>query len=382
MAAHALLSPSSAHRWLNCTASPRLEEREPDQSSSYAEEGSLAHAYCARVLKRYMELPVDTENAEIAQLEGRYHTGEMDEHVSTYCAAVIGKLEKARETTPDARILIERRLDFTNYVPDAFGTADAIIIADGTMDVIDFKYGKGVRVDAERNPQMMIYALGAYDEFSLEYNIKNVRMTIIQPRIDNISEWQIPVYELISWAENTLKPKAKEAYDGKGEQNPGEWCRFCKIKGKCRALAADCIRTAEEFADPRVLSAEVMAKDVLPRLAVIKSWVSDIEEYALQQAIAGVKYEGFKVVEGRSNRKIVNPDKVAEALSDYQPEQIWKPRELRTITDLEKLTGKRKFAELCSPYIEKPQGKPALVPESDKRPPFNSAENDFKGIEL
>ena len=382
MAAHALLSPSSAHRWLNCTASPRLEEREPDQLSSYAEEGSLAHAYCARELKRYLGLPVEAENAEIAQLEGKYHTGEMDEHVSTYCAAVIGKLEKAMVRTRDARILIERRLDFTNYVPEAFGTADAIIIADGTMDVIDFKYGKGVRVEAEKNPQMMIYALGAYEEFSLEYNIQNVRMTIIQPRIDNISEWLIPVQDLISWAENTLKPKAKQAYDGKGEQKPGEWCRFCKIRGKCRALATDCIKTAEEFEDPRVLSADTIAKDVLPRLAIIKSWVSDIEEYALQQAIAGVKYEGFKVVEGRSNRKIVNPDKVAEALSDYPPEQIWKPRELRTITDLEKLTGKRKFAELCSPYIEKPQGKPALVPESDKRPPFNSAENDFKGIEL
>ena len=382
MAAHALLSPSSARRWLNCTASPRLEEKEPDRSTSYAEEGTLAHAYCAMGLKAYLGEPTDGERQEIARYYDKYHTGEMDEHVSTYVSTVIGKLEKARETTPDARLLVETRRDFRNYMPDAFGTADAIIIADGVMDVIDFKYGKGVRVEAEENPQMMIYALGAYEEFILEYNIKAVRMTIIQPRLDNISEWELPVPELVRWAAFTLQPKAEEAYKGNGKQKPGEWCRFCKIRGKCRALATDCIRTTEEFTDPRVISPDMMAKNVLPRLAIIKSWVSDIEEYALQQAIAGVKYDGFKVVEGRSNRKIADPDKVAAALSDYSPEQIWKPRELRTITELEKLTGKRKFAELCSPYIVKPQGKPALVPERDKRPPFNSAENDFKGIEL
>ena len=383
MAAHALLSPSSAHRWLNCTASPRLEEKEPDRSTSYAEEGTLAHAYCAKGLKTYLGEPTDGEENEIAGLRGKYHTGEMDEHVSTYVSTVIGKLEKARETTPDARLLVETRLDFRNYMPDAFGTADAIIIADGVMDVIDFKYGKGVRVEAVENPQMMIYALGAYEEFILEYNIKAVRMTIIQPRLDNISEWELPVPELVRWAAFTLQPKAEEAYKGSGKQKPGDWCRFCKVRGKCKALALECIKTAEENEDPRLVTPEIMAKDILPRLAAIKSWCSDIEAYALEQALAGVSYDGFKVVEGRSNRKITNPLKVAEILTaDYEPSLVWKPQELRTITDLERLVGKKRFAELCSGYIEKPQGKPTLVPDSDKRPPFNSAETDFKDIEF
>ena len=299
----------------------------------------------------------------------------MDEHVQTYRTVVLEKFEKARQTTPDPRLLVETRLDFGNYIPDAFGTADAVIIADGMMEIIDFKYGKGVRVEAERNPQMMIYALGAYDEFSLEYDIKQVRMTIVQPRLQNISEYTMSVYDLMAWAENTLKPTAMKAYNGEGEQKPGDWCRFCKVRGKCKALAEDCLSTASRFSDPRLITPEMMAIEVLPRLASIKSWVTDVEEYALQRALDGEKFKGYKVVEGRSNRKITDAQGVLKVLSgEYDTEALMKPRELKI--------GKKRFAELCSGYITKPQGKPTLVPESDKRPPFNSAEDDFRGINL
>ena len=383
MAAHALLSPSASHRWLNCTAAPRLEEQEPDSSSSYAEEGTLAHAMCARTLKLYLGQSTASEAREIRELSGEYYAAEMDEHVETYRALVLGKLSDARAHTKDARLLVERRLDFGSYIPDAFGTADAIIIADGMMEVIDFKYGKGVRVEAERNPQMMIYALGAYDEFSLEYDIRRVRMTIVQPRLENISEYETSVYELTAWAENTLRPKAREAYEGKGKQKPGDWCRFCKVRGKCKALAQDCLKTAETFSDPKLIGPEMMAREVLPRIASIKSWLTDVEDYALGQALSGVGYEGYKVVEGRSNRKITDVNGAVEALtSEFDPEIIMKPRELKTITDLERVIGKKRFTELCSPYITKPRGKPTLVPESDKRPPYNSVDEDFKDIEL
>jgi len=380
---HALLSPSSAHRWLHCTASPRLEEREEDRGSSYAEEGTLAHAYCARGLKRYLGHPTDGEDAEIDELSGKYHTGEMDEHVDAYRDFVIGKFEHVMLRCPDPRLLVETRLDFAGWIPGAFGTADAIIIADGTMDVIDFKYGKGVRVDAKDNPQMMIYALGAYDEFSIAYNIKKVRMTIFQPRLANISQTEMSVYDLTAWAESVLKPKAAEAWEGTGAQSPGDWCRFCKVRGKCKALARQCLDTAERYEDPRLITPEMMAADVLPRLAAIRTWVSDVEAYALEQALAGKSYEGWKVVEGRSNRRIADTEGVIAALAkEFDSKDFMKPRELRSITDLERLAGKRRFAELCGQYIEKPQGKPALVPADDKRPEWNSAESDFKDIEL
>ena len=381
MAAHALLSPSSAHRWLHCTASPRLEEHEEDKGSIFAQEGTLAHAYCARALKRFLGLPTDGEDAEIDSLS-ELHDNAMDEHVAGYAATVLGKLEAARKMTPDARLLVETRLDFSEWVPEAFGTADAVIIADGVMDVIDFKYGRGVRVDADNNPQMMIYALGALRLFDLEYGISQVRMTIIQPRLDHVSEWETSAAELLSWAEKTLRPKAKEAWDGNGHQEPGDWCRFCKIRTRCKALANMCQQTQANFSDPRLLTADQIAEKVLPYLTVIKSWVSDVEEYALQQALDGVAFTGWKVVEGRSVRRVTDPKAVAATLgaAGYTEDSYLRPRELKTITDLEKTIGKKRFGELCATWLEKPQGKPTLVPESDKRPPLNSAARDFDEI--
>lgn len=381
MAAHALLSPSSAHRWINCTAAPRLEANVEDAGSSFAEEGTLAHAYCARKLKTFLGLGVEGEDKEITEYYDKYHTGEMDEYTDTYAAIVLEKYNAARANTPDAQLLVETRLDFSQYVPEAFGTADAIIIADGVMEVIDFKYGKGVKVSAVENPQMMIYGLGAYDKFTLEYNIRRVRMTIVQPRIDNLSEYEVSTEELLQWATSVLSPKAKEAYSDKGTQKPGTWCQFCKVKSNCRALATLCTGAVK---DPKLLTPEELAADILPILPVVKTWLTGVEDYALAQALSGIHLPGWKIVEGRSVRKITNAEAAGAALNKagYLNEQIYKPVELRTITDLEKLIGKKQFAALVGDYLTKPAGKPTLAPESDKRKAIDPVADDFKDIEL
>ena len=378
---HALLSPSAAHRWMNCTAAPLLEKDVEDKGSTFAEEGTLAHAYCAKKLKEFLGLPVDEEKAEIAQLDEQYHSGEMDEYTDTYKTIVLEKFNAARAKTKDAQLLVEVKLDFSHYVPDAFGTSDAIIIADGVMEVIDFKYGKGVKVSAVENPQMMIYALGAWDLFNFEYDIRKVRMTIVQPRIDNISEFELNAADLINWAVDELQPKANEAYAG-GKQKPGNWCQFCKVKANCKALSSMCIEAQQANPDPRKISKEVMESTILPLLSTFKTWLTGVEEYSLEQALSGVQYQGFKIVEGRSIRKITNPTAVMDLLDKegFAKEAYIKPTELRSITDLEKLIGKKRFGAICAEYINKPQGKPTLVPESDKRPAFNQAADDFKDI--
>lgn len=378
---HALLSPSAAHRWMNCTAAPLLEKDVEDKGSTFAEEGTLAHAYCAKKLKEFLGLSVDEEKAEIAQLDEQYHSGEMDEYTDTYKTIVLEKFNAARAKTKDAQLLVEVKLDFSHYVPDAFGTSDAIIIADGVMEVIDFKYGKGVKVSAVENPQMMIYALGAWDLFNFEYDIRKVRMTIVQPRIDNLSEFELDAADLINWAVDELQPKANEAYAG-GKQKPGNWCQFCKVKANCKALSSMCIEAQQANPDPRKISKEVMESTILPLLSTFKTWLTGVEEYSLEQALSGVQYQGFKIVEGRSIRKITNPTAVMELLDKegFAKEAYIKPTELRSITDLEKLIGKKRFGAICAEYINKPQGKPTLVPESDKRPAFNQAADDFKDI--
>ena len=380
MGAHALLSPSAAHRWLNCTAAPLLEAGVEDAGSEYAAEGSLAHAYCALKLKKYLGLPTDAEEAEIEERQ-KYHTGEMDEYTDTYVTIVLEKYNTALTRTKDAQLLIETRLDFGQYIPDAFGTADAIIIADGAIDVIDFKYGKGVRVSAYDNPQMKIYALGAMAKFDLEYDIRSVTMSIVQPRIDNLSVYDLSTEELLSWATSELVPKAKEAYKG-GSQKPGDWCQFCKVKHTCRALSDLCAGIIAK--DPKLISTQELATEVLPMLPTVKTWLSGVEEYALQQALSGVALPGWKVVEGRSNRKIVNVEGAAAALESagYARSVIFRPQELCTITDLEKMVGKKQFAAICGDFIEKPKGKPTLATEDDKRPALDPIADDFANVQL
>ena len=380
---HALLSPSAAHRWLNCTAAPRLEAGQPDSGSDYAREGTLAHAYCAKHLKTFLGQSTAAEDKEIAEYFDQYHTGEMDEYTDTYRTIVLERFNAARAHTPDAQLLVEVRLDFSKWVPDAFGTGDAAIIADGILDIIDFKYGKGVRVDAAANPQMMIYGLGAYEAYSFEYNIQRVRMTIVQPRLDNLSTYEMSVEDLLAWADKELAPKAKQAYAGDGPQNPGDWCQFCKVKHCCKALAKRCTEPATTKPDPNLLTPEEMARDILPLLDTVATWLKGVQDYTLNQALAGVSFPGFKLVAGRSNRKITDPDAAKKALVDagFAEDAIMKPREMRGITDLEKLVGAKRFGVICKPWIVKPQGKPTLVPDTDKRPAYDPVADDFAGID-
>lgn len=377
---HALLSPSAAHRWLHCTAAPKLEALIPDTGSDYAAEGTLAHAMCAWQLKNLLGRNVTDESKEIAEYR-QYLTNEMQEYVDVYMVIVMERYAEAQKHTADALLDIEVKLDITDYIPNGFGTSDAVIIADGTMEIIDFKYGKGVKVSAERNPQMMIYALGALARYDAEYRIDKVRMTIVQPRIDNLSVYEMSVDALRMWAEWILKPAADEATQTEGRQCAGDWCRFCKCKASCRELAQYSMSAVEGHENTAMLTTAELAK-VLPKLATIKNWLSSVEEYALGKALNGEAIPGFKVVEGRSMRVITSPDAVAASLTalGFADEAIYRPKELRTLTDLEKLIGKKRFAEACGDYVTKGRGKPTIVPESDKRPPYNSALEDFSGI--
>lgn len=378
---HALLSPSAAHRWLNCPRAPRLEATVEDTGSDYAREGTLAHAYCARKLKAALGRDTRAEEEEIAELRDRYHAAEMDEHTDAYAAEVLGRYNAAKAVTHDAVLAVETRLELDEWVPGAHGTSDATIIADGTMEIIDFKYGKGVRVEAADNPQMMIYALGAWARFNWLYAIERVRMTIIQPRLDNVSDWTVSAEALLEWAEEVLRPRALAAYGGDGEPVPGEWCRFCKVKSRCAALAGKCRQVAESVANPALIPPERMAADVLPWLATIKSWVSGVEEYALAQALGGVKFPGYKLVEGRSVRRITDERAVAAlmAAEGYAPEEYLKPAALLGIGELERMMGKKRFAAVCADYIDKPRGKPTLVTADDKRAEY-TAGDDFEGV--
>lgn len=272
-------------------------------------------------------------------------------------------------------VLVEQRLDFSRWVPEGFGTGDCLIVADDTLTVIDYKHGLGILVEAEKNPQMMCYALGALDLFDRIYDIQKVSMTIFQPRRENVSTYTLSKEDLLQWAETVLKPTAELAAKGEGEYKAGEHCRFYKIRATCRKRAEYNLELARyDFAMPSTLcDAEVEA--VLEKADDLVAWVGDIKDYALQQALSGKAWAGWKLVEGRSNRRYVSDEAVATKVEEagYSPYE----KKLLGITALTKLLGKRRFDELLADLIEKPQGKPVLVPETDKRPAMHTAADDF-----
>lgn len=382
--AHALLGASKASQWINCPPSARLQENIPDKRSEYADEGTAAHELSELILRRRL---TPCNSAERKRLDkaieeaksGPYYGPEMEEAVAAYVEVVEERFMAAKARSADAVILLEERLDFTEWVPDGYGTGDVVLISDGVLEVIDLKYGKGVPVSAIGNPQLRLYGLGAWSNWNYLYSIKEVSMTIVQPRLDSVSTDTMQLGELIEWAETVVKPAAALADAGEGEFKPGDHCHWCKVKGNCRARADENMKAlAYEFQDPALLSLEEIGS-VLFVAEKLKAWAKDVEDYAFEQAKAGAKIPAWKLVEGRSNRVITDKELAWIALekAGIEPDKYLKPQELLGISDLEKRIGKKELATLLGGLIVKPPGKPVLVPETDKRPELNSVENDF-----
>ena len=384
---HALLSASGASRWLACTPSARLEEKfeesSPSTSSVYADEGTLAHEFGDLNLRKAAGRISDSVfDKEIKELRKHpLYSSEMEGEVDKYVTYVLEAFSEAKQKTPDTVLMIEERLDFSHLVEQGFGTGDAGIIADGVLEIVDLKYGKGIRVEAEENPQLMLYGSGALKSFELMYDIHTIKMTIVQPRLDHISSWEIPVKELISWGEKTVKPAAAKAYLGQGLQKAGDHCKWCKVKAMCATLAAKNIALARhEFKDPHLLT-EKQLLEVYKQQPMLVDWVDSVSEYLLAEALKGKQWPGYKVVEGRSQRKWVDETQVATTLLDleYTADKFMVSK-LAGIPAIEKLVGKKEFPVLLGELVVTPPGKPALVPESDKRPAMGieQAKLDFK----
>ena len=375
MADHAVLSASGSHRWLNCTPSARLELEFENTGSEAAREGTAAHALCEHKLKRALHIRSRRPVSD-------YDSDEMEECTDAYAEFVMEQYEAAKQVCKDPVVLIEQKLDFSCYVPDGFGTGDCLIISDDRLHIIDFKYGMGVLVEAEDNPQMKLYALGALAVYDALYDIREVSMTIFQPRRENVSTWTGSVEDLKAWAENELKPRAKMAYDGEGEYLPGEWCTFCRAAVRCRARAEEKLKLAQtEFRMPPLLT-DAEIEEILAVLPDLTKWANEIAAYALDAALNhGKEWNGFKVVEGRSVRKYRDEAAVAEAAKEAGYKDIYR-QSLIPLTEMQRLMGKDKFEEVLGGLITKAPGRPTLVPKSDKRPAMNvsNAINEFYEI--
>lgn len=371
MSKHALLSASSSHRWMNCPPSALLCAEEENKSSSYAQQGTDAHELCQYKVEHALGKDVSdpTESLE-------YFDAEMDNCSDLYCTYVLEQLEVAKGLCKDPEILIEQRLDFSKWVPEGFGTGDCVIVADSELHVIDYKHGLGVLVSAEENSQMMCYALGGLELFDGIYDIKTVKMTIFQPRRENVSTYEISKDELLKWANEVLAPTAQLAFKGEGEFKAGDHCQFCKVKATCRKRAEENLKLAQYDFEPPYNLTNIEIAAILPQVDELVSWVNDVKEYALQQALSGTEFTGFKVVEGRSNRKYTDEEAVAYIVKDHGFDPYEK--KLLGVTAMTSLLGKKKFDELLSGLIAKPPGKPTLVPISDKRQAMSTAKDDFK----
>lgn len=371
--AHALLSASSAHRWLACPPSAVAAEAYPDQDTEFTREGTLAHEVAEWIASGKSK----TQNLNKGNDDGV--TGEMLEHARNY-RNYIQELTKSA----DAVVLLEQRVDFSEWVPEGFGTCDCIIIQGDTLTIIDYKYGQGVAVSAENNPQMKLYALGALNDFGIAYDVQKVEMHIFQPRINNISSSTLTVDELMEWAEKEVKPIAQKAAKGKGTYSAGAHCKFCPHAGRCRALTKTCAEYVEthslRVAVPVLAPHEVA--EVLAMEPLVTLWLKRVKAQALDTLLEGGEVPGYKVVEGKlGNRKWTDELQVDEALhqaglsrEDYTETKLLSP------AGMDKALGKKKVAELLDAYITRTPGAPTVVPESDKRPSYNPAD-DFKNLE-
>ena len=375
MPKHAFLSASSSHRWLACPPSALLCAKEADQSSAYAKQGSDAHELCEYLLLKALghDPPDPTENLD-------YYDAEMLSCAEGYRDFVMEQVEEARKLSADTLICVEQRLDYSRWVENGFGTGDCVIVADDLLHVIDYKYGLGVLVsasgeDGTGNSQLKCYALGALDTFGDLYDIRRIKLSIYQPRRENVDTFEMKVQDLLRWADDVLSPIAKLAFTGDGEFCAGDHCVFCKVKATCRARADYNMELAKyEFEKPAMLNDEEIAS-ILPMIDSLVSWATDIKEFALQQALSGTVYEGYKVVEGRSNRKYSDETAVARIVQEagYDPFE----KKLLGVTAMQRQLGKKRFQELLGGFLYKPPGKPVLVPTSDSRPEMNTAANDF-----
>jgi len=381
--AHALLSASGSSRWMNCTPSPVLESKFESHSSFYGEEGTLAHEFAELNLKLQLSLVTKTEyNKLVKPFKANLHySGEMETEVQKHVDYVIQQFTEAKRLTKDSILMIEQKVNYSEYVEEGFGTCDDVIIADRVLEVIDLKYGKGIRVSAKDNPQLKLYGLGALCENEILFDIDVVRLTIVQPRLDSISSWEISVKDLKEWAEKELKPKAKLAFKGKGELNSGEWCRFCKAAPRCSALAKQSLEVAkEEFSDPKVLTDNQLI-EAYKKFSTISSWMKEVSSYLLAEALAGKTWPEHKLVQGRSNRVWTDTERIEEILKKkkFSRKDYLSQPSLLGIGAIEKLVGKDKFHSMFESLYDKPPGKPTLVPETDRRPEFSvsDAKSDF-----
>jgi hypothetical protein len=368
---HAYLSPSSSERWINCPPSMKLSEEFQEEASTYAQEGTEAHALCEHKLKKLLGLESKDPTKDL-----EFYNEEMEGCAESYASYVLEIISRYK----DPLVLIEERLDLSKFVKESYGTADAIIVTDDEIHVIDYKHGQGILVDADKNTQLMLYGLGALNLFDGIYDIEKVTMHIYQPRRENISSFEMTADKLYSWAEEVIIPKSKLAFAGEGKFESGDWCRFCKAKNICRERANIALEVAKcEFKLPPTLSDEEV-EESLKHVKEIEAWIKDIKDYALKKALQGKKWTDFKLVEGRSNRRYVDEDKVARVVEaeGYDPYD----QKLKGITAMTKLLGKEKFNELLSDLLEKPQGKATLVPRTDKRQEIETLKDEFQKEEI
>lgn len=387
---HALLSASGASKWINCPPSARLEDgKQEEGSSEFAEEGTVAHEVSEAILRLTLGIIRQGEyNAVIANLSKHpLFRLDMLEEVTPYTDYVLGEYQKLLVGDEATQVYIESRLDLSKYAPDSFGTSDATIVGNGTLHVIDLKFGKGIKVDAEDNPQLKLYALGAYEEFGWSDDIKTVKVSIVQPRLDHISEAEMTLEELLTWGEEVVIPKAEQAYSGEGDCNPGKWCRWCKVKGDCRALSEFALEgVRSDFSDEDIrLMSDAEIGEVLKKVDIAQMYFKAVSDHAMAVLLGGGEIEGYKIVEGRSVRKITDESKAVEILKEdflLSDEELYN-KKLKGLGDLEKLVGKKNFTEAMGSLIEKPAGSPTLVPVSDKREVYRhetTVTNEFKSF--